>query len=121
MSKDKPMFVHDNNAADFNLSEESHTITVLGASYETKITKGYKNRKKWEAHNDNNIVSYIPGTVVDIPVKEGQEVKKGELIMLLEAMKMINSILAPKDAIVKKIHVVKGQSIPKGGMMIELE
>lgn len=121
MSKSKTMFVHDNNADDFNISEDFHTLTVLGGSYETKITKAYANRKKWQPINDNNIVSYIPGTVIEFTVKEGQHVKKGEVIMLLEAMKMINKILAPKDSVIKKIHVKEGQTVPKGELMIVLE
>jgi biotin carboxyl carrier protein len=62
----------------------------------------------------------MPGLVIDVFVEEGQTVAENENVLVLEAMKMENVIKLPHEAVVKKIHVTKGQAITKGQIMIEL-
>ena len=57
------------------------------------------------------IVSPMPGKVIKINVKEGKKVKKGDIIMVVEAMKMENNIVAPKDGKVEKINVKAGEMV----------
>ena len=96
------------------------TMNIMGDEYNTLLTKKYKLRTKWEKPNEKMIISFIPGTVTEILVKEGQSLKKGDKIMILEAMKMFNSIELHTDGKIKKIHVKVGDRIPKGRLMIEL-
>lgn len=96
-------------------------FAVFSMKYKTKLTQKFINRKKWEAPNPNKVVSYIPGTVISIEVKEGQVVKEGERIMVLQAMKMLNNIQMPFTGKIVKIHVEPGQKIPKNHLMIEIE
>jgi len=96
-------------------------LQVQGAKYKTLLTKKYKNRKKWVNPDINQMFSDIPGTVVKIYVEEGQKVKEGELMMILEAMKMKNKIYFPVDGTVKKIYVKEEEKVPKGRLMIELK
>ncbi|MDA3952095.1 MAG: acetyl-CoA carboxylase biotin carboxyl carrier protein subunit [Bacteroidales bacterium] len=108
-----------------NINEDAKTrlstiSTVHGKNYKTFLTEKYKNRKKWEKPDFRKILSVIPGTVVKIHVKEGQEVKEGDLVMILEAMKMLNKIYCPMDGIVKKIYISDEEKVPKGHLMIEL-
>lgn len=63
----------------------------------------------------------MPGLVLDVAVTEGQQVTKGDKILILEAMKMENSILIPNDATIKSILVKAGQSVEKGQIMVELD
>lgn len=63
----------------------------------------------------------MPGLVLEINVEEGQQVKEGEKLLILVAMKMENSILIHADATIKKIAVKPGQAVDKGQMLIELE
>lgn len=95
--------------------------TVHGENYKTFLTEKYKNRKKWEEPNPKKFYSQIPGTVIKIYVNEGQKVKEGELMMVLEAMKMKNKIYFIADGIVKKIYVKENKQIPKGHLMVEIE
>jgi biotin carboxyl carrier protein len=62
----------------------------------------------------------MPGLVVDIPVKEGDTVSKGDTLVILEAMKMENALKAVADATVKKIAVTKGQAVDKNTLLIQL-
>jgi len=59
--------------------------------------------------------------VLQVSVTESQEVKEGDPILILEAMKMENSITLHHDAKIKKIHVKSGQSVEKGQVLVELE
>ena len=60
----------------------------------------------------------MPGTVLDVKVAEGAAVKKGDILVILEAMKMENEILAPCDGTVKQIVAGKGASVNSGDALI---
>ncbi|MEJ7586434.1 MAG: acetyl-CoA carboxylase biotin carboxyl carrier protein subunit [Ferruginibacter sp.] len=68
-----------------------------------------------------NIKAPMPGLVLDINVIEGQVVNEGDKILILEAMKMENSIMIPGSATIKKILVSKGQAVDRGQVLVELE
>jgi len=53
----------------------------------------------------------MPGLVVAIPIEEGQEIKKGQVLLILESMKMQNELKAPRDGIVHRIKVKAGESV----------
>ncbi|WP_207514696.1 acetyl-CoA carboxylase biotin carboxyl carrier protein subunit [Longitalea luteola] len=63
----------------------------------------------------------MPGLVLEVAVTDGQQVKEGDRILILEAMKMENSILVHADATIKKVAVVAGQAVEKGQVLVELE
>jgi len=64
--------------------------------------------------------SPLPGVIVEVCVKEGQAVKAGQKVAVLEAMKMENEIPAPKDGTVTAIHVTKGDSILEGAPVVTI-
>jgi len=101
--------------------EKKQYIIVHSAKYETTYNKKYLNRKVWEEPNFNMIKSYIPGTIIDILIKEGQVLNGGDSIIVLEAMKMYNDVQMPFKGKIVKINIEKGQKIPKGFVMIEIE
>ena len=63
----------------------------------------------------------MPGLVLEIAVTDGQEVKEGDKLLILEAMKMENSIIIQSSAIIKKVSVSAGQAVEKGQVLLELE
>ncbi len=63
----------------------------------------------------------LPGTIFKMKVKEGDEVKKGQVLMIMEAMKMENNILAEKDGTISKIHVTEGATVLQGDILVEIE
>jgi len=70
---------------------------------------------------DKAIKSPMPGTILDIKVKPGQSVKKGEILLILEAMKMENEIVAPMNGVIEQIYVAKGASVATNDMLIAIQ
>jgi len=89
----------------FNDSIQVKSITEV----ENKSAKGTK--KSVAAATENDIVANLPGAVHKILVSAGDHVKKGQAIVVLEAMKMEIEVKAPKDGVIGSIEVEKGQSV----------
>lgn len=66
------------------------------------------------------IKSPMPGTINAVNVTAGQAVKKGDVLCILEAMKMENEIKAPRDGSVASVNVTKGQSVASGDVLLSL-
>jgi len=66
----------------------------------------------------NDLKAPMPGLILDILVTPGQTVKKGDQLLILEAMKMENVLKAPGDGVVASIEVEKGKSVEKGQILI---
>ena len=64
------------------------------------------------------VTAPMPGTVLDVKVSQGAAVKKGDLLLVLEAMKMENEILAPCDGTVKQVLAAKGASVNSGDALV---
>ena len=62
----------------------------------------------------------MPGTIINVPVKVGQAVKTGDVLVVLEAMKMENEIKAAHDATVAAVAVSKGESVDTGALLVTL-
>jgi biotin carboxyl carrier protein len=96
-------------------------LNIDTSLYKTRISKKFQNRKKYEPQDPKMILSFIPGTVLDIMVKEGQTVGKGDDLMILDAMKMQNKLKSAIAGKIEKIHPAKGDKVSKGTLLIELE
>ena len=69
----------------------------------------------------NAIKAPMPGLILEISVSVGQEVKEGDNLIILEAMKMENSFASPRNGKIKSISVAKGDAVDKGQLLIEFE
>lgn len=69
----------------------------------------------------NALNAPMPGLVLEINVREGDEVNEGDQLLILSAMKMENSFLSPRDGKIKAVHVSKDQAVDKGQLLIEFE
>ena len=97
-----------------------NTLIIEGTRYRTRLTPKYQNRGTWITPDENLITSIIPGTIVEVLVQEGQEIREGDSLLILESMKMRNQVVSPRDGTVKSIHVKSDETIPKNHVMIEL-
>jgi len=66
-----------------------------------------------------NIKAPMPGKILKLLVQEGQDVKKGDVLFVLEAMKMENAIKSPGDGVLKKVLVQAGQTVEKNQVLME--
>ncbi|MEN9012621.1 MAG: pyruvate carboxylase [Yoonia sp.] len=101
----------------FELNGQPRTIRVMNhLATATKIS-----RPKAEACNADHIGAPMPGVVATVAATVGKEVKEGDLLLTIEAMKMETGIHAERDAVIKAVHVTAGGQIDAKDLLIELE
>ena len=93
---------------------------IDGAIYKTTLPKYYRRNKKWKPKAIGDIESMITGVIKSIFVEQGTQVKQGDCLLLLEAMKMNNEILSPVDGTVQEIFVAENANVPKGTLMVKI-
>jgi biotin carboxyl carrier protein len=104
-----------------NKEDKRGYLNIGSSLYQTRISAKFENRKPYKPTDPKIILSFIPGTVREIYVTVGQQVKKGEDLMILDAMKMQNRLKCIMDGKVKSIAVNKGDKVSKGTVLMELE
>ncbi|MBQ6632362.1 MAG: biotin/lipoyl-binding protein [Romboutsia sp.] len=112
------------------MSAKTYHITLNGKVYEVEIeevqpgqvTKStdqpVKEKTMQVRGNGEQISAPMPGSIFNILVKEGQTVKKGDVVAILEAMKMENEIISPIDGTITSINVEKGQNVNLGDVIL---
>lgn len=110
--------------------EEKKSVVQETATPKEEIKKPVQKveRKKEETkkaadvpQGAESINAPMPGTILSIDVNEGDEVKAGQVLLILEAMKMENEILSPRDGKVAAIHTTKGASVNTGDKLVSIE
>ena len=96
-------------------------LIVNTAQYYTLLTKKYGLRKMWHPVDQNEVRSFIPGTILDVYVKAGQEVTAGDKLIKYEAMKMQTVLEMPFTGKIKEVNVEAGDKVSKGQILILLE
>lgn len=101
--------------------KEMVDFIVTARKYKTQLTKKFENRKAWKKPYQGDVVAHLPGTILEVAVKEGQAVKAGDLLLIHEAMKMKNRVVAPISGQVTLINVKGGEHISKNYLMVKIE
>ena len=111
---------------------KNYTITVNGNVYEVTVEEGTGTGAPAAAAAPKaapapagaqgavKISSPMPGKILGIKVAAGDAVKKGQVVIVLEAMKMENDIVAPQDGTVASVNVTNGQSVDTGAVLVTL-
>ena len=104
-----------------NKENEYVDFVVTARKYKTLLTEKYKNRKMWHKPFVGDVISTLPGTVVKIYVEKGQEVEAGQLLLIHQAMKMYNRIVAPVSGVITELDVTEGDKIAKDHLMVKIQ
>lgn len=96
-------------------------FVVTARRYKTLLTTKFKDRPIWHKPSSGEVLSTLPGTIIQVKVKKGQKVKEGQLLVIHEAMKMYNRIVAPIEGTVVDVNVAVGDKIGKNFVMINIE
>ncbi|RAJ16355.1 biotin/lipoyl-containing protein [Olleya aquimaris] len=123
--KDNKPYNIDIIKRDFNT--KSYSVKVNNNTYEVNIEDTLDALIKsmgfevGASKKVDSIKAPMPGLILDIMVKPGDEVQINSPLLILEAMKMENSIVSPREGIVKSVTGIKGQTVDKGELLIEFE
>ena len=109
----------------FNAEEKTMVINVNGNDYEISIKDKYDLLLQQlgitakSASAVQSIKAPMPGLIINVVAKEGDEVKKGDTLWILEAMKMENVLKSPRDGVIKKVKAELKQTVEKNQVLIE--
>jgi len=103
------------------MEKENQKFILDDTTYETQLTSKFVNRKVWQKANPNEIRAYIPGVIQKIYVKVGDKVKENQPLLILEAMKMKNDVVAPKKTIIKEVLIEENVHVEKNQLLIVIE
>jgi biotin carboxyl carrier protein len=110
-----------------NFINKTYTVKVNNSTYTVAIANALDLLIKemgfevGASKQVNTIKAPMPGLILEISVEVGQEVKENDPLLILEAMKMENSILSPRDGVIKSVTMIKGATVEKGALLIEFE
>lgn len=108
-------------------SDEGWQVLMRGKQYQITVEDEREKRLRAAAGGgaaeggEFNLKAPMPGLVVAIPVMEGQEIKKGQVLIILESMKMQNELKSPKDGIVERIRVKAGESVEQKQALLSVK
>lgn len=113
---DRPYSIVVESDSQLRVNGESYAVEVIDEQIQRLIKASPDMAKKKEL----TITAVMPGLVVDVNVREGDKVKAGYALMVIEAMKMQNDVRAGRDGSVKRIHVKPGQTVNTGEPLITI-
>ncbi len=102
-------------------------VLLRGVLYRVQVEDERERRLREQAGQEAgttahmHIRSPMPGLVVEVRVQPGDEVGKGDVLLILESMKMQNEIRAPRKGVVRRVHVSAGVSVEQNAPLVELE
>jgi biotin carboxyl carrier protein len=110
----------------YEITLEEDRVVAGGISYELGV-KGLDEEKAGpkaaarKVASAGAVTAIMPGKIIRVLVTQGQQVAEGDVICILEAMKMENELKAPKDGTVKALHIQPGQDVEMGAVLAEIE
>ncbi len=110
-----------------DFQSRKYTLKINGNPYEVDIETGLDalinelGLAKGLHKQINNVNAPMPGQIIEVNVKPGQEVKENDPLLVLEAMKMENVMVSPRDGIIKEILIETKDVVEKGQLLVEFE
>jgi len=112
-----------------DLKDGQMKVTVNGQTYQVEVPQAKAKGPRVamapaapeaQTGGTKNVNSELPGTVTKINVSNGQHVKRGDVLLVVEAMKMANDIVSEVDGTVQRVAVTQGQSVNQGDLLVEM-
>jgi len=100
----------------FEFNGQARTVKIK----DEKLTDFIKSNKKGDLNNPKDVCATMPGKITKINVKKGDKVKKGDLLVITEAMKMETKIVANTEGIIEEIYLNSGDKIEAGDLLIKI-
>jgi len=110
-----------------NRLEKKFKIRVNNHTYDVQVRDKYDELLHEMGIDDktgirvNDVKAPIPGMVLKVMVERGQIIKKGDTLIVLEAMKMENILKAPADGVIRKVHILKGDKVEKNQVLVDMQ
>ena len=120
-----------------SFEDSKATVEVNGSVYEVELKQEVRSTKTPKliraqplatppksmapATGLKKVLAPLPGLIFKLKVKEGDQVKMGEVLFVLEAMKMENNVLAEKEGTIKNVKIKEGDAVLQGDLMLEIE
>lgn len=107
--------------------EAGWQVLLRGRLYQVQVVDEREHRLRAQAggtvaeSGPFSLKAPMPGVIVAVPVQEGQEVKKGDVLVVLESMKMQNELKSPRDGVVTRVRVQPGQSVEQNAVLVTVE
>ena len=127
------------NCREYSVEGKGSTVEVDGTPYTVEMGNGevivngishvfrVESRRAGKVQDSRRVsgagavTAMMPGRIVNVLVKEGDAVKEGDKVCILEAMKMENELRASRSGTVRKVHIAAGANVDKGDALVEIE
>ncbi len=126
----------EDSKADITVNGKAYSVEIVGeAIAEKPVSKPRPVKKENVANtqpkadipkpksggNSKAVLSPLPGVILELKVKQGDTVKKGDIVLIMEAMKMENNISTEFEGVISTIKVSKGQSVMQNDVLVEID
>lgn len=101
----------------FELNGQPRDVVIKDENVKSAVNA----KPKADPKNEGHLAATMPGTVIKVILEKGDRVKRGDHIMITEAMKMETTVQAPMDGTIKAIHVANGEAIATGDLLVEID
>jgi 3-methylcrotonyl-CoA carboxylase alpha subunit len=104
----------------FHVAREGGTAHLFWEGVAYELTEEREGTRPARRHDTGALEAPMPGRVAAVRAEPGQRVKKGEELLVVEAMKMENALRAPRDGVVRAVHVTVGEMVAPGRPLLEI-
>lgn len=99
----------------------SYEIQIDGKTLNAEVALGFQSSNRTHLHKNGILLSPMAGLIIDVLVKAGDAVKKGDTLIIQEAMKMQMKLRSPEEGIVTAISTAPGSQVEKGSLLITIQ
>ena len=104
--------------------DDESVMVVAGRPYRTQVKTGRRKAKKGKGESgqtgSGKVKAPLPGLIVSLPVEEGQRVAEGDVVAVLESMKMNLELRAPRGGLIEGVHGVQGAEVKQGDVLVTM-